>query len=163
MAEFVCVMKQKAEGCDYTIGCGTVAYSFDAADWNDAFQKAKVYNGWDEYEDDDYSASEVDDRFISGEYALESFVLYQVDSKIENLLEIYVDNLIRDKVAKEEDHGAKVPIHGLGVEGTLNGLHSCSFDLHYLGTEVVVAGQPIVECPARCLGSLTGLHDCDLS
>ena len=107
MAEFVCVMKQKGEGCDYTIGCGTVAYSFEADDWNDAFLKAKVYNGWDEYEDDDYSASEVDDRFISGEYALESFVLYKVESKLENLLEVYVDNLIRDKVAKEEDEETK--------------------------------------------------------
>ena len=107
MPEFVCIMKQKGEGCDYTIGCGTVAYSFEAPDWNAAFQKVKEANGWDEYETDDYSASEVNDRFIHGEYALKSFVLYQVESKLENLLEIYVDNLIRNKISKEEDEDTK--------------------------------------------------------
>jgi len=91
MTEFVCILKQKGEGCDYTIGCGTVAYSFEAADYDAAFEKVKLDFGWDDIEDEDYTAADVEDRFITGENALESFVIYKVKNKMETLLEMYVD------------------------------------------------------------------------
>lgn len=55
--KYYAYLKQKGEGCDYTIGCAQTLITFDAADDNDAKQKlAKRIT--EEYQDD-YSLSKV--------------------------------------------------------------------------------------------------------
>jgi len=102
MAKYVAILKQRAEGCDYTIGCGISTYVFDANDWNDAFQKVREAYDWTEYESDDYTVEDVEDRF-NGELALESCIIYEIASSMDTLYEIYVDNLIRYKQGIMED------------------------------------------------------------
>jgi len=39
---FLAHIRQEAEGCDYTIGCGEVAWTFEADSWDDAVARLKL-------------------------------------------------------------------------------------------------------------------------
>jgi len=108
MAEFIYIMKQAGEGCDYTIGCGTVAFSIEAPDYEAAFQKIKEDWGWDEYESGDYTSEEITNYLLNGERSLESFVIYEVKDKKESMYDTYVSDLIdRQSGLKEANETAE--------------------------------------------------------
>lgn len=102
MPHFVYIMKQRGEGCDYTIGCGTVADVIEADDYNDAFAQIARGRGWDEYADEAYTADDIEDIY-RGEYSLERLTIFEVSSSVDGLYDDYFQALIRARKGLDED------------------------------------------------------------
>lgn len=73
MKQFLIIIYQAGEGCDYTIGCGLSVSTYEAASAEEAFNK------WaDDHDMDDSGMAEY---YINGEGALESVQIYEIGSE----------------------------------------------------------------------------------
>lgn len=106
MAKFICIREQVGEGCDYTIGCGMDYSEVEADSFEEAFEKFKPMFGWDEYDEypEEFEASYLQALANgSGEYALESCVIYKVADERASMYHDWINGVATKAAAAEED------------------------------------------------------------
>ena len=98
MPNWICVMVQDGEGCDYTIGCGYRIKTFDAPDLDSAKAKAISAMYMTEYFEGDADPS----CYIGGERNLCSWKLYQISDSVDMLALLKEADAIQQTRAKLE-------------------------------------------------------------
>lgn len=79
MAKWICVMRQKGDGCDYSIGCGVKVAEVEANDFASAKAAALKATYLDEYTGGKNDPS----YYINGEGALKSLRLFEVSEEMD--------------------------------------------------------------------------------
>lgn len=95
MPNYVCIMHQKGQGCDYTIGCGTKVKTLEAPNLTEARSAVIKLLYMDEY----FDGSANPDYYLDGEQALKSWILYEVSGKYDFMPELLA---LKDKAENQK-------------------------------------------------------------
>lgn len=101
MSQWICIMRQRGEGCDYTIGCGVKVYAFEAKNEEQARKIAMTELG-----NEHFNGESDPSYYIDGEGALSEWSLYQVTTGF-NMMPLLEEALTRYRSVEEKEVEAK--------------------------------------------------------